>query len=144
MSLALIDYDYLSREWDAELLRQLTSRTDSPGIAVERASVYARKKMEGNLRQMYAVPNIFGQGWEQLDPVLQEIHVAIVIFQLHHLIDGRAPKDVAERFDIAMTDLIDIRDGKVSLDLPRIVDPEDGSSPSDIDIDSEPREYWSY
>ncbi len=125
MFLNITDYESTIK---LNILEDITEGNDTNRIQAE---LIAQSIMEDNFRGRYDVALIFGAVGPARHKSVLRYMLDISLYELHTRISFRQIPDIRiERYNLAMQWLKDVRDGKISLDLPLL--PED--SPQNIGI----------
>ncbi len=117
MFLDITDYEEIIQP---AILTQILQGNDSNRI---KAELVAQSIMEDYLRAKYDVAIIFATTGSARHKTLVRYMMDIAIYELHARIQSNmVPQLRIDRYDEAMRWLKDVRDGKISPNLPRLLD----------------------
>jgi phage gp36-like protein len=125
MFLNIADYESTIK---LNILEDITEGNDTNRIYAE---LTAQAVMEDYMRGRYDVALVFGAIGTARHKTVMRYMIDIALYELHTRISFRQIPDIRiERYNLAMQWLKDVREGKISLDLPIL--PED--NPQNIGI----------
>lgn len=117
-------------------LNQITGYTDAVRLAAELAAL---EEMQSYIRNRYDVANVFNKTGANRNPLILMYLIDMVLYHVHSRCTPRnIPQIRIDRYDAALLWLEKVNDGKLAVDLPKVVD-TDSNPIQNFKIGSNPK-----